>query len=199
MANILGPSSIRSYQIQGGILVTCTNIFLIIVFLLLYFEVINPRFGYSIEDVDNLPLKLQFTLKFLILPVSWLALNVLLVILTRIRTEAIDPLTNNEHLTLKLNKILTNSCEQALILIISQLILVDYLTPTMVLQFIPSINILFIVGRFLFLFGYPRYRGVGFLMSYAVSFLMIVVIWVNIIASSSKNSSKQEVSSEQHS
>ena len=88
------------------------------------------------------------------------------VISKRVASPAILPTSGYEHLTQVANNIFRNSSEHFLMHMISQLILITYLTAEQTLNLIPTLNLLFILGRILFFFGYPKYRSLGFFIYY---------------------------------
>lgn len=106
--------------------------------------------------------KLQFTLINLAIPVLLLKLQVLLTIFNRISTMAVDPSPNNDKHVFRANSILRNFFEQFVISAFSQLILISHLSAKQTHQFIPLMNLFFVVGRITFWAGYPRSRSFGF-------------------------------------
>lgn len=106
--------------------------------------------------------KLQFTLIHLALPVLLLKVQVLLTIFKRLSTNAIDPSSKNENLVFRANSVLRNYVEQFIISAFAQLVLISHLSAKQTSQFIPLMNLFFVVGRVTFWAGYPRSRSFGF-------------------------------------
>lgn len=82
----------------------------------------------------------------------------------RIFSEAINPMSGNEHLVAMGNNILRNTLEQFLFASVNQLILATHLPPDY-LHVIPFLVFFFTFGRILFFLGYrihPYYRSTGF-------------------------------------
>lgn len=87
------------------------------------------------------------------------------VISKRANSPAMLPTSGHEHRTELAKNIFLNSLEQFVILFASQLVLVTYLTGKQTLNVIPTLNLLFFVGRVLFFLGYPKYRTLGMALS----------------------------------
>ncbi|KAI1279040.1 hypothetical protein HDE_14117 [Halotydeus destructor] len=116
--------------------------------------------------LKNFSAKAEFTVRYWILPMVWIVLAIFNVGRGRGKHNALNPLTANEPLVQVQKNILTNSIEQTLFTFGVQLSMLPYLTADQVLKFIPLINVLFFVGRFLFAIGYPNYRSTGFGMTH---------------------------------
>lgn len=119
--------------------------------------------------------RLQFTLVHLSIPVFFLNVQVLLTIFKRLSTAAIDPSPNNDKHVFRANSILRNYFEQFVISVIAQLSLLPHLTAKQTLQYIPLINLFFVIGRITFYLGYPRHRSFGFLCCLAPSLVASVL------------------------
>lgn len=142
---------------------------------------IDLTFGYKESDVQDIGSRINFTLKFLILPVTFLFNFIFHLGFKRFRTVAWNPLDGHEDICLADSKILLNTLEQTVLTIGVQLVLITYLQPEYIIKVIPSINIAFVIGRFLFWIGYPRYRHFGFCFSMIPAFMAIKFIWFEII------------------
>lgn len=94
--------------------------------------------------------KLQFTLVHLSVPVFLLLIQVFLTIFKRLSTNAIDPSADNDKHVFRANSILRNFFEQFVISAFSQLALISHLTAKQTLQFIPLINLFFVIGKLAF-------------------------------------------------
>lgn len=107
--------------------------------------------------------KLEFTVKYWLLPLIWLKLNIYLVILKRVPSRAVNPLDGHERIVEGVKNILTNTLEQMVASLVMQSILISFLTVDEVVKFVPLINVLFFVGRITFWLGYPLLRTFGFM------------------------------------
>lgn len=107
--------------------------------------------------------KLEFTVKYWLLPLIWFKLNIYLVILKRVPSKAVNPLDGHERIVEGVKNILTNTVEQMIASLVMQSILISFLTPDEVVNFVPLINVLFFVGRITFWLGYPLFRTFGFM------------------------------------
>lgn len=144
-------------------------------------DYIDMTFGFKESDVQDMQSRIAYTLKFLILPVTFLFHFIFHLGFKRFRTVAWNPLDGNEDICLAESKILLNTLEQTVLTIGVQLVLVTYLQPEYIIKVIPAINIAFIIGRVLFWIGYPRYRHFGFCFSMIPAFMAIKFIWFEII------------------
>lgn len=178
---IIGPPIIRPLQgISLGSLIL-SLIILSFTLLLVIFDKINLTFKYVEEDLSDFESKLKFTLRFWILPTTWLLHSLLVVILRRFRTIAWDPMAGNDHLTEVDQRLLQNTIEQTLLSVLSQFMILGVMTANETLKVIPFINIWFVIGRFLFWAGYPRYRTFGFCFSMVPSFFSIKLVWFRVL------------------
>ena len=119
--------------------------------------------------------KLQFTLVYLTWPVLLLPIHVVLVIRKRMSTMAIDPSAENDKHVFQVNSIFRNYVEQFILSAFSQLIVLSHLTAKQTLQFIPLMNLFFVVGRVTFYLGYPRSRSFGFCCGMLPSMTALIV------------------------
>lgn len=108
--------------------------------------------------------------------VVWLLFCTFYVISKRVGTPAEVPTSGHEHLTQSAKNIFLNSLEQFIMFFVSQLILVSYLTSKQVLNLIPTLNLLFIVGRITFWLGYPMNRSFGMTLNFAPLFVTMSYI-----------------------
>ena len=97
--------------------------------------------------------------------ITWIMLSTWIVIRQRMAGPAIDPMNGYESTTEMSKNNLTNSVEQFLMSAVSQLILIIHLDSNSVLNIIPTMNLLFILGRIAFWLGYPKYRSIGFMLT----------------------------------
>ena len=178
---IIGPPVIRPLQGISLISLISSLVILSITLLLVIFDKIHLTFKYHEEDLEDFESKVKFTLRFMVLPVTWLLHSLLVVILKRFRTIAWDPMSGNDHLTEVDQRLLQNTIEQTLLSILSQFMILGVMTAQETLKVIPFINIWFVVGRLLFWGGYPRYRTFGFCFSMVPSFFAIKLVWFRIL------------------
>jgi hypothetical protein len=120
----------------------------------------------SASDVNltHIGPRIKYVLQHSTLGVTWLLFCMFYVISRRVGTLAANPLAGHE-ITEAAKNIFNNSVEQFIMSIMSQLILVTHIEPNCILNVIPVINILFIIGRIMYWFGYPNYRGGGFALT----------------------------------
>lgn len=119
--------------------------------------------------------KLQFTFVHLSWPVLLLQVQVLLTIFRRLSTMAIDPSSDNDKYVFRANSVLRNYVEQFILSAFAQLSVISHLTAKQTLQYIPLMNLFFVVGRVTFYLGYPRSRSFGFLCCMVPSMTALVV------------------------
>jgi len=119
--------------------------------------------------------KLQFTLVHLAWPVFLLQVQVLLTIFKRLSTMAIDPSAENDKHVFRANSVLRNYVEQFILSAFAQLTVLSHLTAKQTLQFIPLMNLFFVIGRVTFYLGYPKSRSFGFLCCMVPSMTAMVV------------------------
>ena len=121
--------------------------------------------------------RLVYTLKHLSSQLAWLIISQYYVIYYRLNTPALDPTSGNEDLVQRAKNILTNSVEHGLVFMLSQLIMSVDLSADLCRRLIPTINILYILGRFLYLLGYPNNRTFGFVI---VNLIIILTVSYNL-------------------
>lgn len=109
--------------------------------------------------------KLEFTVKYWLLPLIWFKVNIWLVIMKRIPSQAINPLSGHENIVEPVRNILSNTLEQMIGSLVMQCSLISFLSKDEVVKVIPIINVLFFLGRITFWLGYPRFRTFGFVMT----------------------------------
>ena len=121
--------------------------------------------GKTAQDLVGFNSRLKYVLLHLTPGITWIMLSSWFVIQKRLSGPAIDPMNGYEKATEMSKNNLTNSIEQFLMSSVSQLILIIHLDPISVLNLIPTLNLLFILGRITFWLGYPRYRSFGFMLT----------------------------------
>ncbi|XP_027205861.2 uncharacterized protein LOC113799439 [Dermatophagoides pteronyssinus] len=144
-------------------------IFVVMTFTFLKFHksIVHPPRMISITD------RLVYTLQMQTFTMIPMYLCVLNVIMNRIQTGAINPLSGHDGYIEKSVRILTNTFEQTFMNVICQLSLAVYIHSEY-MYFIPYIVFCFVAGRILFLIGYtihPKYRTFGFLLSHGITTL----------------------------
>ena len=120
--------------------------------------------------------KLVFTLKWQSFSVMMLFFGIAVVGRVRATTTAVDPVYGKgEHLLYVEARYLQNTMEQLILSTTGQLILSVYVSAAVLTRIIPVLVIMFVVGRFLFYFGYkmdPLKRAYGFSMTFIPSVLV---------------------------
>ena len=179
---IIGPPKIRKLQLISASSFILALFLIFITSLTVYHDFVNVSFNHSPSDVSDFNGKFQFTLKFMLLPSTWLIHAIMTMVLKRFRTIAWNPMDSEGNEISKADQnMLTNTVEQTLLSLLSQVILIVFLNPQQVLKVIPSMNILFLVGRILFCIGYPKFRSFGFCFSMIPSVLGIKFVWFEIL------------------
>ena len=112
-----GPPAIRVLQSIALLSFTSAFITISIFSALIGNDYIDLRFGYRESDVQDIGSRLNFTLKFLILPVTFLFHFIFHLGFKRFRTVAWNPLDGHEDLCLADSKILLNTLEQTVLTI----------------------------------------------------------------------------------
>ena len=131
--------------------------------------------------------KLQFTLLHLTFPAFLLQVQVLLTIFKRLSTMAVDPSPENDKHVFRANSILRNYFEQFIISAFAQFALISHLSAKQTLQYIPLMNLFFVIGRVTFYLGYPRSRSFGFMLNMLPSLYALVLsayeflVFVNLV------------------
>lgn len=117
--------------------------------------------------------KLEFAIKYQTPAVGWLLFCCLYVIHKRVPSKAVNPLAGFENVTFEANRILANSYEQFLLMFLSEIVSLSFLSEQTILKLIPFMSFSFLFGRITFFIGYPLYRGFGFNLSFAPTVLLI--------------------------
>ena len=152
----------------GGIHGIIAGLILMAVQVALYTEHLDfGRYqGVNATDLEQVGPRLQYVLQNATPGVVWLLFSLYIVIGKRMISPALDPGAGYEH-TIQLSKnIIQNSLEQFVLSVVSQLILVTYLEPKNILNIIPTLSLLFLIGRIAFWLGYPLKRGLGFFLGF---------------------------------
>lgn len=116
---------------------------------------LNLAFG-GLSQFNNLKTyadKLQFASLYWSASVLLAIIQVLLTISARLHTDSVDPSPWDDERVFRENSILRNFMEQFIISVFSQLCLISTITAKQTFQFIPLMNLFFIVGRILFYLG----------------------------------------------
>ena len=128
------------------------------------------------QNLTEIGPRMQYVLQHSTPGVVWLLFCTLHVISKRVNTPATIPTSGHEYLTESAKNIFLNSLEQFVMSFTSQLILITYLTPKQVVNIIPVLNLVFIVGRITFWLGYPFNRGFGMTLNMVPLFATISFI-----------------------
>ena len=135
--------------------------------------------GRSLNDLGP---RVKFVLQQTVPGLIWLGFCVINVIASRKKDDVMLPRDDTESIEHAKN-ILTNSIEQFIMLFASQLSLVTYLTGRQALNIIPSINLLYIIGRIFFFLGYPKRRSFGFLLGFEPILMTMAYVGYRYITS----------------
>lgn len=117
--------------------------------------------------------KFEFTVKYWTPGLVWLYFYIHIVIFRRFATGALIPNTQIEYLVANQRSILTQSIEQFLFAVVTQMAILPYLTSSQVINVIPVANLLFFVGRLFFWLGYPKFRTLGVVTTMAPFSVML--------------------------
>ena len=120
--------------------------------------------------------KVIYTLKWQSLSVLMLLFGIERVGNKRASTSAVDPLHGKgEHLLQVEARYLQNTLEQLILSLTGQLILSAYVSAAFLTRIIPTLVILFVIGRIVFFVGYkmdPLKRALGFPMTFFPSVIV---------------------------
>ncbi|RWS01267.1 hypothetical protein B4U79_11065 [Dinothrombium tinctorium] len=116
--------------------------------------------------LNTLPAKLEFVLKYQTPGLFTVLLCVFYVIMRRVTTPAINPMSGNEIYVEAASKILTNTLEQYVLHLVSQLILAAYIDGPTLIKIVPLLAVFFFVGRITFIIGYPLQRAFGWWLTF---------------------------------
>lgn len=135
------------------------------------------------ERVQDFPSKLEFLIKWQVLPMGWMLINILYVMLHRVIFNVNPMVLEGEQEIIAPQRILTNTVEQTIFSFGVQLLLLVHLDIATTLKAIPLMNLSFFVGRFAFLLGYPMKRSFGFPLTFLPSAAgLIFVIYRSLIS-----------------
>lgn len=145
-----------------------------------YYAVMNDKIqlypsSLKPDSLKGFTSRAEFALRYQTLLLSWLVFNIIAVIYVRLTHKALNPLVEStEKHALAIRNILTNSFEQIVLSIFSQLAFVSFADPTTTLKLIPAINLVQFVGRIAFMLGYPMYRTFGIALTFHPSVILVV-------------------------
>jgi len=129
------------------------------------------------QDLSDFASRLKFLFRFQTLNLFWLMFCMYWVISKRMGTPAVERVIEYDHLTALAQRHFTNTIEQYLMSLLSQLILITYLDASNIIRYIPAINVLFFIGRFTFWIGYPKHRTFGFMIN---NFALLATVAYNL-------------------
>ena len=114
-----------------------------------------------IPSSSNFGDKLTYYIRTCVFPCSVVLYSTIIAVsMKRGSTGVVNPLAGKEHKLMMQKNILTNTLEQTLIFLMVTLVLTTYLESAE-MRIIPVFSALWVVGRFLFWLGYPKYRTLG--------------------------------------
>ena len=147
----------------------------------------------STTDVDNLnnvmeqlapPVektlvdKLEIVFKFQSLVAIWLHLLVTAIMWKRTTCGAWNATGGFEYEVRALKNLLTNSLEQAVINLMTQLSLIPYLDFDLIVKIVPVLTAIYLIGRIAFTVGYPTRRYFGFSLWYfSITIAIFYSVW----------------------
>ncbi|RWS03273.1 hypothetical protein B4U79_14673, partial [Dinothrombium tinctorium] len=116
--------------------------------------------------LNSLPAKLEFVLKYQTPGLFTVLLCVVYVMMRRVISPAINPMSGNEIYVEAASKILTNTLEQYVLHLVSQLIVSAYIDGPTLIKIVPLLAMFFVVGRMSFAIGYPMQRAFGWWLTF---------------------------------
>lgn len=123
---------------------------------------LHPK-NMRVETLKGYGARIEYSFRYQTLLTFWLLFNVFATIFARFKANALNPLEEKtEERVQGIKNVLTNSFEQVVISLFSQLIFVSFAEPITILKYIPLINVIQFIGRVAFFAGYPLKRGFGF-------------------------------------
>lgn len=136
------------------------------------------------DKLTGYGLKSEYVFRYLILGLTFTVVNIAAVGFKRLLSpQALDPLNHHEDLIQSVRNILSNSIEQLLVSVVTQLCLVSYLNGIQVARIIPLMNMSFLLGRITFALGYPKYRTFGFTLSFLPVLISVPYILYRFLSS----------------
>jgi len=127
--------------------------FLATFFYLVVCDQIRLSAGATVKDVSDFPSRMKFVLRYQAINTAWLMFSVWYVCSRQ--------KTGKAELVAEARLHLSGVKEQLMLSFLSQLVLITWLDSASVLFAIPSLNVLFILGRVLYWLGYPTYKHIG--------------------------------------
>lgn len=166
----------KSDYIYRAFLFVCSTLFMLITTNQVLSGKLNlaPKNLTKFNDLNSFADKFQFSLFYLCIPVLLLNFQIILTILKRVHMNAIYPSFENEKIIYFTSMILRNFTEQFIISAFSQLVFINFLSSKQTSQFIPLINLFFVIGRITFWIGYPKSRAFGIFLNALPSFLICI-------------------------
>lgn len=123
--------------------------------------------------------KYAFACKWFSLQVAWMLIANINVGKQRIKVAL--PASGHDHLIEKEKNILQNSLEQSFMSIVAQLTLIASLSSAATIKLVPLINVLWLIGRIAFVYGYPDKRLFGFFLSFYPTLGMVTAATYYVI------------------
>ena len=168
---------IRAHQKTLGPLRIISMIVTTVVMSIAFYD----RFPWLIKIDDNeksfsFENRLLFTLQLSFIDLIPLFISIFAVINKRISSIAINPMDSRGHsLVEQRQRILQNTLEQLLIKLIVSLSACTVLRSNE-LMILPVFTILFLLGRFTFVLGYPNYRSFGITMNIISAVFVAIIV-----------------------
>lgn len=118
------------------------------------------------ETLKGFSARAEYALRYQTLLFAWLIFNIYAVIYVRLSRGALNPLVDStEKQVQQIKNILTNSMEQVFLSSMLQLAFASFAEPALFKNLIPAVNVVQLVGRVAFFFGYPYYRTLGYVLT----------------------------------
>lgn len=156
-------------------LVALATISFIVFGLLVYNNFINlhPK-QVGPEVLRSFAARLEYTLRYQSLLVSWLMFCVLFTIYGRLTSKALNPLDERTEEQVQIYKnILQNSLETIVISVFSQFAFISFAEPATILKVIPFINVTLLISRIFYFLGYPTYRAFGYFFTLLANNMLV--------------------------
>jgi len=116
-------------------------------------DLIHLSAGATVKDVSDFSSRMKFVLRYQSINCAWLMFSVWMVCR---RQKA-----GNAEMVAEARSHLSVTKEQLMLSFLSQLVLITWLDSGSVLHVIPSLNLLFILGRITYWLGYPTHKTIG--------------------------------------
>ena len=182
LAAVAEKKQLDQFKRTSNLCLVAGHVFTIIVMVLVLWDWIDlgKFIKTKAEELSDIQSRIGFVLRYSTPGAMWVFRCMFDLMLKRARCPAVDPTSGNEHLVLNAKNIFNNSFEQYLLVLTSNLILVQHLDGELTRKYIPAQFFLFVFGRFTFWLGYPKYRMFGFSLNF---FTLFVTMGFNLYKS----------------